>query len=229
MPQPAKRRKTLSEKQLAANRANAARSTGPRTTGGKARSAQNARKHSFAAASCTVIRLEEYQDVARLIVDLAAVYKPANSQELLALERIALAQQSMLRAARLESGLFTSAFERYFDVYRDRVLAPLNGLYTSGLQVTRDQNRNVGLADGFHLMSRDTRTWTLFLRYQSQAERLYRRAVEEFERLKARRNELPNEPISILQPEQITPLVPPETNPSAPPPEPDPPVPPAPE
>jgi hypothetical protein len=36
--------------------------------------------------------------------------------------------------------------------------------------------------------------WRLFLRYQAQAERQYRRALEEFERLKALRNELPNEP-----------------------------------
>jgi hypothetical protein len=36
--------------------------------------------------------------------------------------------------------------------------------------------------------------WKYFLRYHAQAERLYRRAVEELERLKAPRSELPNEP-----------------------------------
>jgi hypothetical protein len=45
------------------------------------------------------------------------------------------------------------------------------------------------------------------LRYQAQAERQYRRAVEEFERLKALRDELPdellpNEPATDPQPEQ---------------------------
>ncbi len=220
MPQPTKRKKTVTEKQLAANRANAARSTGPRTAAGKARSARNARKHSFAASSCTVIRLEEIQDVARLIVDLAATYQPANSQELFALERIALAQQSILRAARIEAGLLTSAFERFFDVRRDRLFAPLDQFYTSDVQVTRENHRNLGIADGFRMITRDDRTWTLFLRYQAQAERLYRRAVQEFERLRALRNDLPNEPISISQPEQITPLPIPITNPSEPPPEP---------
>ena len=36
-------------------------------------------------------------------------------------------------------------------------------------------------------------SWSLFLRYQAQAERHYRRAVEEFERLKALRGELPDD------------------------------------
>jgi hypothetical protein len=43
-------------------------------------------------------------------------------------------------------------------------------------------------------------TWSLFLRYQTLAERQYRRAIEEFERLKALRSELPNEPIFDAQP-----------------------------
>jgi hypothetical protein len=36
---------------------------------------------------------------------------------------------------------------------------------------------------------------SLLLRYQAQAEREYRRAIEDFERLKALRPEFPNEPI----------------------------------
>jgi len=40
-------RKSVSPKQLAANRANAAKSTGPRTPEGKARSAQNGFQRMF--------------------------------------------------------------------------------------------------------------------------------------------------------------------------------------
>ena len=70
-------RQPVSEKQLAANRANAAKSTGPRTPEGKARSAQNARKHGFTASSFAVVRLEELDEIARLKADLVAVMSPS--------------------------------------------------------------------------------------------------------------------------------------------------------
>jgi hypothetical protein len=100
-----------SDKQLAANRANAAKSTGPRTPEGKARSAQNARTHGFTASTFAVVRLEELDEVARLKDDLLAVYQPVNSQELYALELIALAQQTRFRAARLECGVFINCLD----------------------------------------------------------------------------------------------------------------------
>jgi hypothetical protein len=50
-------------------------------------------------------------------------------------------------------------------------------------------------------MARESNSFSLLLRYQAQAERHYRRAIEEFDRLKALRNELPNEPIIEAQPE----------------------------
>src|SRR5580698_6613312 len=103
--------KPVSPKQLAANRANAAHSSGPKTPEGKARSAQNSTKHGFTASTFVVVRLED-----------------------------------------------------------------------------------VG--------------WSIFLRYQAQAERQYRRALEEFERLKSLPNVLPNEPICTPEPQQKSPTYP---------------------
>ena len=88
-------KKPVSEKQLAANRANAAQSTGPRSPEGKARSAQNSRKHGFAASAFAVVRIEDVGDVGRLRDDLIACHQPINSQELFAIERIALSQQAL--------------------------------------------------------------------------------------------------------------------------------------
>ena len=70
-------------------------------------------------------------------------------------------------------------------------------------------------------MARHSNSWPLFLRYQAQAERNYRRALEEFSRLQALRAELPNQPISGLQPEPIQTTsnpVPSNPNPPEPPP-----------
>ena len=65
-------------------------------------------------------------------------------------------------------------------------------------------------------MVRQSNSFALLLRYQAQAERHYRRAIEEFDRLKAQREELqpeeaappeelPNEPTATSQPEQTEP------------------------
>ena len=98
----------VSPEQLAANRANAAKSTGPRSPEGKARSSQNARKHGFAAAAYTAVGLEDVQEVADLRDDAIEFYQPFNSQQLFAVERIALTQQAILRAARLEAAAFSA-------------------------------------------------------------------------------------------------------------------------
>jgi hypothetical protein len=64
----------VSDKQLAANRANAAQSTGPRSPEGKARSALNSRKHGFTASTFAVVRLEDIDEVGKLREDAIAVY-----------------------------------------------------------------------------------------------------------------------------------------------------------
>ena len=206
-------KKPVSALQLAANRANAARSTGPRTPEGKARSAQNSRKHGFRAAEFAVVRLEDLQAVAHLKADLVAVFQPVNAQELFAFERMALAQQALIRAARLETGLFTACLDQALDPAGEPLFLMTEEL-TGDIEVTRAQNRNYALAEGFHRMVRQANSWSLFLRYQAQTERHYRRAVEEFERFKALRDDLPNEPIFDPEPEQnTTTSTPPETNP----------------
>ncbi|HMC58623.1 MAG TPA: hypothetical protein VKJ01_05480 [Candidatus Solibacter sp.] len=228
---PRSKPKPVSGVQLAANRANAAHSTGPRSPAGKSRSAQNARKHGFTASTFAVVRLEDVNEIGHLSDDAVAVYRPVNSQELFAVERIALAQQSMLRAARLESGIFTTCLNETVDE-RDRPLVLMNEAMCAGdLEITTQQNRNYCLGEGFHSIAKKSNAVSLFLRYQAQAERHYRRAIEEFDRLKSLRHELPNEPICVAQPEHTEPTCAPiETNPippEAPISQPDPPAPPS--
>jgi hypothetical protein len=196
----------ISEKQLAANRANASKSTGPKTPEGKARSSQNSLKHGFTGSTFAVVRLEDLQEIARLKSDLMDVYKPVNSQEVIAIERMALAQQSIFRAGRLEAGLFTTCMNETMDSQNQPYHPMSRDLVGDGdILITRAMNRNYCLADGFENQVRKSNVWPLFIRYQAHAERQYRRALEEFERLKALRPELPNEeipnePVADLQP-----------------------------
>jgi hypothetical protein len=220
----------ITEKQLAANRANAAKSTGPQrrfhsstsTPEGKARSACNARAHGFTGSTFAVARLEDLQEVAHLRTDLIAVYQPVNSQELFALERMALTQQTILRAARLESGLFINCLDLALNDNGTAIAPMSRDLVGDGdIEITRAQNRNYALAGGFHRMAlQPNNTWSLFLRYQAQAERNYRRAVEEFDRLKRLRPELPNEAILEVPPEENKPASAPQDEPISPNPEP---------
>ena len=175
---------TVSPEQFAANRANAANSTGPRTTDGKARSSQNARKHGFAAAAYTVPRLEDVEEVADLRDRAVAFYKPANSQELFAVERIAITQQAMNRAARLEAGTFTTCLNDVLNL-RERPLMEMDPEMYGGGEPGREQVKNYLLAEGFRRSVGKSNVIHLSMRYSAQSERLYRRAIADFDRIKA--------------------------------------------
>ena len=142
-----------------------------------------------------VVRLEDLKEVGDLKADLVACYKPVNSQELMALQRMAISQQQMLRGARLEAGLFTSALDEALDQRGDPIRPMSVDLAGDGdIEIARAQNRNFAAGEGFRRIARESDIWALLIRFQTHAERQYRRALEEFDRLKKLRPELPNEP-----------------------------------
>jgi hypothetical protein len=100
-----------SEAQILANRANAQKSTGPRTPEGKAVVAQNAVTHGFLAQE-TVIRGEDAGEFAvhrdRMLRDLA----PVGDGELDMAERIAGLSWRLRRAERLQTEAFEELYER---------------------------------------------------------------------------------------------------------------------
>jgi hypothetical protein len=89
----------------------------------------------------------------------------------------------------------------------------MNAQLSADIEVSQAQNRNYLLGDGFHRLIRQNNSFALLLRYQAQAERQYRRAIEEFERLKALREDLRNEPNSAGTETNETICTPCETNP----------------
>jgi len=174
---------TVSQEQFAANRANAAGSTGPRTPDGKARSSQNARKHGFAAAAYTVPRLEDIEEIAEIREGVIDLYQPTNAQELYAVERIAITQQSMNRASRLEAGTLTICLNDVLNL-RERPLMEMDPEMYGGGEPGKQQVKNYLLAEGFRRSVGASNVIHLCMRYNAQAERLYRRAVQDFERIR---------------------------------------------
>jgi len=73
--------KQLSDAQLAANRANAQKSTGPRTEEGKARSSQNATTHGLYSQHSDILDGECREEFNRLRDDYYARFKPVDNLE----------------------------------------------------------------------------------------------------------------------------------------------------
>lgn len=93
-----------SEKQIAANRANAKRSTGPNTSGGKARSRMNAWKHGLRAEK-VVIAGEDADDLQAIQRELWEEHQPSPGMESLLVERLAHYAWRMRRALVFEAAL----------------------------------------------------------------------------------------------------------------------------
>jgi hypothetical protein len=156
------------------------------------------------------VRLEELNEIGNLKADAVACYRPVNSQELFAVEHIALCQQQMLRGFRVEAGLFTTALDYCLDPGGDPFRTMHSDLVGDGdIEITRAQNRNFAAGEGMRRMVKDSDVWSILLRYKINAERQYRRAVEDFERLKRLRPEMPNHPNIGAAPDVIDDIVPP--------------------
>jgi hypothetical protein len=125
------------------------------------------RNYSFDPADFAVPLLDEVAAIVSLRTAAIETYAPINAQELFAVEQIALAELSMLRLARLEAGL-------------------VHHCLATG---------SVEPSGPFLVPKRDAGTVNIFLRYKAQTHRLFRMAIEDFERLKATRPFFPNEPI----------------------------------
>jgi hypothetical protein len=90
------------EKQLAANRLNAQKSTGPKTPQGKARVAANAVTHGLTAA-CPVLASEDPAAYARFRTGMAARLAPAGDIETLLADRVINLAWRLQRAQNYES------------------------------------------------------------------------------------------------------------------------------
>src|SRR6185503_7855122 len=146
-----------------ANRANAVKSTGPRSRTGKSRSSMNALKHGLLARR-VVVGDEDRSVYVELRGALQRDLQPVGVLEALLVERVALQLWRLRRAAQAEGEIVEIAVSNIGLVDRVRgIAAPVH-------------SRTIT----------DART-DLVLRYEVAAERLLARTLDELERLQARR------------------------------------------
>lgn len=93
-----------SEKQIAANRQNANRSTGPKTEKGKLRSRKNAFRHGLTAETIIDV-LENTADYEAFEAEIKAGYEPRTAVEHALIVRLASLLWRLRRATAMESGL----------------------------------------------------------------------------------------------------------------------------
>jgi hypothetical protein len=100
-------RKTMSPEQIAANRANAQKSTGPKTPAGRAASRMSAVKHGILSREVIVRGLnyrESYQEFSALHLRFRQDLKPAGPAEEMLVDQIVTAHWRLRRALMAESG-----------------------------------------------------------------------------------------------------------------------------
>jgi hypothetical protein len=118
-----------SDKQLQANRANAAHSTGPRTSSGKAKSSMNAVTHGLFSKHL-LLEGEQSEDYLALIEDLLVTLQPIGGLEHSLVERIAVnmwRQKRLIQAETAMVNLECKTSTIAYDVSRElgRTVAPL--------------------------------------------------------------------------------------------------------
>ena len=121
------------EAQIAANRRNSLRSTGPTTQEGKARVSQNATRHGLLTGR-KLIPGEDPAELAELEKEMLEALRPVGAVEVLLVKRIVENTFRLRRLARVESGLFAY---RIYDI-RAKIAAA---------EAQRQSNSNDGLLE----------------------------------------------------------------------------------
>jgi hypothetical protein len=148
------------EKQIAANRRNAQKSTGPKSDAGKAKAKFNALKHGM-TADTAVLPFEDPNSYEQLREALIDHYQPANACEQMLVELVVVNYWRLLRVRRVETAAFKLEIES---------IKRSNG---KSAVPTLDDDEDI--ADAF---AGPHDTFRYLQRYQSAVERSYFRSVE---------------------------------------------------
>jgi hypothetical protein len=163
-------------------RINGARSQGPKTPEGKARSSQNALRHGL-TADYNVLPTESLDDFQILLQAHVDRYRPADAVEMELVQTMAIARWRLRRIGIIESGMFENEIERS-RVQLDMLCEHLH-----------DDNR---LAMAFRTLANEGKALTLLMRYESSLNRTYDRALKQLAELQSQ--QVQNEPTEPASP-----------------------------
>lgn len=117
------------DKQIAANRKNTAKSTGPTTESGKAIAARNSLKHGLLAKEIVISAgegAESKEQFDALLADLHTQFSPQGPLEKMLVEKIAVAYWRLRRAHRFEVGLIRNKLDNLTDKYYKTMYTTMN-------------------------------------------------------------------------------------------------------
>ena len=156
--------------QIAANRANAQKSTGPRTVEGKKKASMSALKHGLTAQTL-VLPHEEPLAYGQMRESLYDQYQPATEQECMLVDQLVSAWWRTIRVRQMETDMFDLQIRTLNNAYPDKPKSKLSDRQALAVRfVTESEN--------------DFRN---FMRYDAAIERAFYRALNTLEKLQAAR------------------------------------------
>ena len=162
---------TASAKQIAANRANALKSTGPRTASGKLASSKNALIHGLLSREM-LVGGEDPADYDALLDSLVADFAPHGANEQMLVEKLAIALWKMKRLHGAEAATVKH-----------------NQRNTRAQYASKSEEEKVGLITEQAIQALPANSLS-FIRYQAQLEGQYYRAMTMLQLVQERRAQL---------------------------------------
>ncbi len=171
------------DRQRAANRGNAKRSTGPRTPEGKAIVSRNALKHGLLSQK-VVLDDEDRAAFDEVRDGLLSALAPEGELEQLLADRVVASAWRLGRATQIEKALLASDVSRY-EGSLSQVLDGFTRLRGSESGASDERSSSLGLAvaDALHRGDR----YGKLIRYEGHIERGLYRALHELQRIQAAR------------------------------------------
>ena len=157
-----------SQKQIAANRQNAQKSTGPKTPEGRAAVKLNSVKHGL-TASTLVLPGEDAADFESLFDSLEAEHAPATPTETMMVRQMAMASWRLRRLYEVEAGYYTLRLE---DLAED---------------AKEDYKKITDASRLAMVVQHDPRALDNLSRIEARLERSFYKALHELQRLRALR------------------------------------------